>query len=286
MGRPWSRLKPRNILPAPETRRVWSWPFACYYLSTHKTSCRKESYLSFTHEKTRATAYRWVQTMYLKLFHNGSHKYLITISNHLPNHVGRPGGTHRNALNTPEPKQNGRHFADIISIFILWYENHGIFMHISINLFPGLLINNQQSLVQIVAWRLAAAHHRLWDSIWGVDCSDTECHNLLTNMSRHPDITNYHPRYMECIHGRVYLCLLTSRRCFRLQTFFANNGLDWLSLQRLVLGSHHWSQQQLRMHPMTKISSKWRYFRSSESHGQSRYLLLFRSHHPRIKTVW
>ena len=119
---------------------------------------------------------------------------LTTISNHLPNQAGRPGGTHKNALNTPEPKQNGRNFADDISQLILWYENHGIFMQISINLFPGLLINNQQSLVQIVAWRIAAAHHRMWYSIWGVHCSDTECHDLLMNMSRHPGHYRLPPR--------------------------------------------------------------------------------------------
>ena len=112
--------------------------------------------------------------------------FLTTISNHLPNHVGWPGVTHKNALNALELKQNGCYFANDISNVISYMKIMVFWCKFQWNLFPWLLINNKKSLVQIVAWRIAAAHHRKWDSVWGVHCSDTECHDLLMNMSRHP----------------------------------------------------------------------------------------------------
>ena len=56
-------------------------------------------------------------------------------------------------LNTLRPRQNGRHFADDIFKCILFNENAGIALKISLMFVPKVRINNIPALVQIMAWR-------------------------------------------------------------------------------------------------------------------------------------
>ena len=58
------------------------------------------------------------------------------------------------ALNTLQPKKNGRHFADEISKCIFLKENHCILIHISIKCILRGTINSKSSLVRLMAWRL------------------------------------------------------------------------------------------------------------------------------------
>ena len=57
------------------------------------------------------------------------------------------------ALNTLRPRQNGRHFADVIFKCIFMNENVRISINISLKCVPKNLINNIPALVQIMAWR-------------------------------------------------------------------------------------------------------------------------------------
>ena len=57
-----------------------------------------------------------------------------------------------NTLNTPRPRQNGRHFPDDIFIGIFLNENVWIAIKISMNFVPRGPINNIPALVRIMAW--------------------------------------------------------------------------------------------------------------------------------------
>ena len=56
-------------------------------------------------------------------------------------------------INTLRPRQNGRHFADDISKWILLKENVWFSIKISLKFVPKGQINNIPALVQIMAWR-------------------------------------------------------------------------------------------------------------------------------------
>ena len=60
---------------------------------------------------------------------------------------------HTYPLNTLRPRQNGRHFADYISMRIFLNENIWIPIKISLKFVPWGSINNIPALVQIMAWR-------------------------------------------------------------------------------------------------------------------------------------
>ena len=55
--------------------------------------------------------------------------------------------------NTLRPRQNGRHFPDDIFKCIFFIENVWIFIKISLKFVPRDPINNNPSLVKIMAWR-------------------------------------------------------------------------------------------------------------------------------------
>ena len=59
----------------------------------------------------------------------------------------------QDAINTLRPKQNGRHFADDILKCIFLYGNVWIPNKISLKFVPKGPINNNQALVQVMAWR-------------------------------------------------------------------------------------------------------------------------------------
>ena len=61
-------------------------------------------------------------------------------------------GTHLVAINTLRPRQNCRHFTDVIFKCIILNENILILLKISLNFVPKVRINNIPSLVQMMAW--------------------------------------------------------------------------------------------------------------------------------------
>ena len=60
---------------------------------------------------------------------------------------------HPSYVNTLRPRQNGRHFPDVIFKCIFLNEDVWILIKISLNFFPGGPNNNFPALVQIIAWR-------------------------------------------------------------------------------------------------------------------------------------
>ena len=56
-------------------------------------------------------------------------------------------------INTLRPRQNGRHFADAIFMYIFLNGNVWILVKISLKYVPNGPINNIPALVQIMAWR-------------------------------------------------------------------------------------------------------------------------------------
>ena len=56
-------------------------------------------------------------------------------------------------FNTLRPRQNGRHFADVIFRCIFLNENARISLKISLRFVPKVRINSIPALVQILAWR-------------------------------------------------------------------------------------------------------------------------------------
>ena len=68
-------------------------------------------------------------------------------------------------FNTLRSKQNGRHFAGDISLFMFLYENCCIWIKMSLKIVTKILFNNMPALLQIIAWhqrRLAGLYLNQW----------------------------------------------------------------------------------------------------------------------------
>ena len=68
-------------------------------------------------------------------------------------HVYVPCGLFSKEVNTLRPRQNGRHFADDIFMCILFNENCCILIKFSLKYVRKGPIDNNPTLVQIMAWR-------------------------------------------------------------------------------------------------------------------------------------